>query len=309
MRVVFAGSPAAALPSLDALVESAYDVVAVLTRPDAPAGRGRGRRPSAVKTRATQLGLEVLTPPAAGDPGFLDRLRALDPDCCAVVGYGALLPGPALDIPRHGWVNLHFSLLPAWRGAAPVQHAILAGDDVTGASTFRIEPELDTGPVFGAVATEIGPDETATQLLDRLAREGAGLLLSTLDGIAAGTVAPVPQPEHGVSFAPKLTPADARVDWTAPALRINRLVRACTAEPGAWTTFRDKRIGLGPVRIGSGDDVALAPGEIASDKQSVVVGTGGGVVSLGDVHPQGKKAMPAAAWVRGLRLAPDDRFL
>ncbi|MFL6240688.1 MAG: methionyl-tRNA formyltransferase [Actinomycetes bacterium] len=310
MRVVFAGSPPAALPSLNALVTSDHDVVAVVTRPDAPAGRGRQLTPSAVKSRAQALGLDVLAPAKAGDADFLDALRSVAPDCCAVVAYGALLPEPTLAIPEHGWVNLHFSLLPAWRGAAPVQHAILAGDELTGATTFQIEAGLDTGPVFGMLTTEIGARETAGDLLARLAETGADLLVSTLDAIANGAATPRPQPNDGVSHAPKLTTAHARVDWAAPALRVDRLVRACTPAPGAWTTFRDKRIGLGPVQPLRVDPTgsALAVGQVHADKAAVVVGTGGGLVELGEVRPPGKPAMPAIDWARGLRLTDDDSF-
>ena len=181
MRLVFAGTPATAVTALDALLASDHDVVAVLTRPDAPAGRGRTEQPSPVKERALAAGLEVLDPRRPSDAEFLDRLAAIAPDCCPVVAYGALLPPVVLAVPRHGWVNLHFSLLPAWRGAAPVQHAILAGDGVTGATTFRLDEGLDTGPVYGVVTTEIDDRETAGTLLDRLAVDGAGLLVSTLD--------------------------------------------------------------------------------------------------------------------------------
>jgi methionyl-tRNA formyltransferase len=260
-----------------------------------------------VKARALELGLEVLTPRKVDDPDFLDALRNLAPDCCAVVAYGALLPEVALAIPAKGWVNLHFSLLPAWRGAAPVQHAILAGDEVTGATTFQIERELDTGPVFGVVTTDIGPHETAGELLERLAQTGAGLLLDTMDAIADGTASPLPQRSDGVSFAPKITTDDARIDWQKPALRINRQVRACTPAPGAWTTFRGERIGMGPARIAGGAPDP-GPGALHVTKSDVYVGTGGGVVRLGDVRPAGKPAMPADAWARGVRLTDADRF-
>jgi methionyl-tRNA formyltransferase len=307
VRIVFAGTPSAAVPSLLALSSSAHDVVAVITRPDAPAGRGRHVSASAVKTAASELGLPVLTPRKVGEPDFLEQLREIAPDCCAVVAYGALLPQIALDIPPQGWINLHFSLLPAWRGAAPVQHAVLAGDEITGASTFRIELDLDTGPVYGTVTTEIGPRETAGDLLDRLSHVGAPLLVQTLEAVEAGSVQPEPQPNEGVSYAPKITAADARVDWHQPALRVDRQVRACTPEPGAWTTVRGKRIGLGPVQPARTDD-APAPGAIVATKSAVYVGTGGGVVELGDVRPEGKAVMPAVAWARGVRLGADDRF-
>ena len=235
MRLVFAGTPEVAVPALDALLASAHEVVAVLTRPDAPAGRGRRIERSAVAARADGAGIEVLTPRRLSDPDFLERLRDIAPDAAPVVAYGALVPPAALVIPRHGWVNLHFSLLPAWRGAAPVQHAILHGDEVTGATTFLLEEGLDTGPVLGTLTEEIRPDDTSGALLGRLATSGAGLLVATLDGLEAGTVAARPQPTEGVSLAPKLSVDDARVDWSAPALAVDRRVRACTPAPGAWT--------------------------------------------------------------------------
>ena len=214
MRLVFAGTPETALPSLDALVASRHEVVAVVTRPDARAGRGRGLLASPVRRRAEELGIEALTPARPSDPDFQARLRELAPDVCPVVAYGALIPPSALGIPVHGWVNLHFSLLPAWRGAAPVQHAIMAGDEVTGVSTFLIEAGLDTGPVYGVMTETIRPADTAGDLLARLAEGGAGLLVATIDGIADGTLVPVPQPSEGVSLAPKIEVADAEIAWS-----------------------------------------------------------------------------------------------
>lgn len=306
MRLVFAGTPAAALPSLDAIAASGHELLAVVTRPDAPAGRGRGVRRSPVGEWADARGLDVVTPARPSDPDFLAWLRHVAPDCCPVVAYGALVPPAALDVPAHGWVNLHFSVLPAWRGAAPVQHAILTGDEITGATTFRLEAGLDTGPVYGVVTTEIGARETAGELMARLAGSGAGLLVATLDGIASGELTPVPQPGDGVSLAPKLTVDDARVQWTHPALRIDRLVRACTPAPGAWTTLRDRRVKLGPVTPMA--EAGGAPGEITIGSDRVVVGTGGGTVALGNVQPEGRGSMDATAWARGLRLTPGDRF-
>ena len=289
------------MPSLDALLGSAHEVVAVVTRPDAPAGRGRTLRPSPVRERAEAAGVEVLTPAHPRDEAFSARLRELAPDCCPVVAYGALVPQPVLDIPVHGWVNLHFSLLPAWRGAAPVQHALLHGDDLTGATTFRLEAGMDTGPVYGVTTEQVRPTDTSGDLLDRLAASGAGLLLATLDGIERGELRPVPQPDDGVSLAPKVTAVDARVDWAAPAVRVDRLVRACTPAPGAWTTLRGKRVGLGPV---APTDEVVPSGEIAGD----LVGTATTAVRLGGVRPEGRAAMPAADWLRGLRPEPGERF-
>ncbi len=348
MRLVFAGTPQAAVPALDALLGSRHEVAAVVTRPDAPAGRGSrgtGRRltPSPVAARARAAGLQVLTPGKPRDPAFIERLREIGPDCCTVVAYGALLPRAVLDIPAHGWVNLHFSLLPAWRGAAPVQHAILHGDDITGATTFRIVEELDAGPVFGMVTEPIRPRDTAGDLLTRLADAGAHLLVATLDGIEAGQLEARPQPAEGVSLAPKITPEDARLDWTRGAVAIDRVIRACTPQPGAWTTWGSARLKLGPVKLdvvpaqempapvpslsreaGAGeraaaaqgaagqnagpDTAGLAPGELRVVRDQVLVGTGTRPVVLGDVRPEGKRPMRATEWVRGLRLSGGERL-
>ena len=302
MRLVFAGTPATALPSLHALLASKHDVAAVVTRPDAPAGRGRRPAASAVSAAARAAGLEVLTPERPGDDGFLRRLAELAPDCCPVVAYGALLPPAALDVPAAGWVNLHFSVLPAWRGAAPVQRAILAGDEITGATTFRIVEELDAGPTYGHLTERIRPDDTTGALLERLASAGARLLVDTLDGIESGTVEARPQPSDGVSLAPKLRPAEARVDWGRPAPAVDRLIRACTPAPGAWTELGGQRLKLGPVRPTPSH--RLAPAELAFESDAVVVGTGTCAVRLGEVQPAGKPRMAAAAWARGLRSRP-----
>jgi methionyl-tRNA formyltransferase len=303
MRLAFAGTPAAALPTLDALLKSRHEVAAVISRPDARAGRGQLLVTSPVTRRAAEAGIEVLRPDRPGDPDFLDRLAAIGPDCCPVVAYGALLPQSALGIPVHGWVNLHFSILPAWRGAAPVQHAILHGDDVTGATTFRIVRELDAGPVFGVLTEPIRPSDTAGQLLDRLAAAGADLMVATLDGIESGELEAREQPQHGVSLAPKVTPADARVDWRTPAMAIDRLVRACTPEPGAWTELDGLRLKLWPVRLAGADSASLAHGEVRALRDQVLVGTATVPVILGDVQPHGKRRMSAADWARGARLS------
>ena len=307
MRLVFAGTPQTAVPALDAVLASRHEVVAVLTRPDAPAGRGRHVESSPVALRAAEAGLEVLTPARARDPLFLDRLREIAPDCCPMVAYGALIPQAVLDVPAHGWVNLHFSVLPAWRGAAPVQHAIMHGDDVTGASTFRVVAALDAGPVYGVLTEPVRPTDTSGDLLGRLAFSGARLLVDTLDGIEAGTLEAIPQPAEGVSFAPKITPADARVDWKLPAHVVDRLIRACTPEPGAWTEHDGARLKLGPPSPGGPDPAAgapdLAPGEVLATKHDVFAGTGSRPVRLGDVQAEGKRRMRASDWIRGLRSA------
>ena len=302
MRLVFAGTPQTAVPALDAVLASRHEVAAVLTRPDAPAGRGRHVESSPVARRAAEAGLAVLTPARPREPQFLDRLRQIAPDCVPMVAYGALIPQAALDVPARGWVNLHFSLLPAWRGAAPVQHAILHGDDVTGASTFRVVAELDAGPVYGVVTEQVRPSDTTGDLLERLARSGAELLVATLDGIEDGTIEAVPQPAEGVSFAPKITPADARVNWKLPAHAIDRLIRACTPDPGAWAEHEGARLKLGPVSVAAPDDVpGLAPGELLIGRHDVLAGTGSRPVRLGEVQAEGKRRMMAPDWARGLR--------
>ena len=307
MRLVFAGTPEVALPSLRALIDSRHEVVAVITRPDAPSGRGRTLQASPVALLADEHGIEVLKPEKVRDSEFLARLRAIAPDCCPVVAYGALVPREALGIPRHGWVNLHFSLLPAWRGAAPVQHAVWHGDDVTGATTFLLEEGLDTGPVLGVVTETIRPTDTSGDLLERLASSGAGLLVATMDALDSGIMAAARQPADGVSLAPKITVEDAEVDWSQPAVRVDRQVRACTPAPGAWTTLAGERIKLGPVGL-LPDDISLAAGELEVDKNRVRVGTASCAVVLGEVRAQGKKPMAAADWARGTRPRPGTKL-
>ncbi len=307
MRLVFAGTPEVALPALDAIAGSEHELVGVVTRPDAPSGRGRRLTESPVAARAAELGVPVLKPDHPRDPDFQAALRALAPDCCPVVAYGALLPQSALDIPVHGWVNLHFSLLPAWRGAAPVQHAIWAGDEITGATTFRIVRELDAGPTYGVMTEAVRPTDTAGGLLERLSEGGSGLLVATLDGIAAGSLDAREQHGEGLSLAPKITVDDARVQWSETAVATDRRIRACTPEPGAWTTFEDERVKLGPVApIANGPD--LAPGVLEIGKSEVLVGTATLPVRLGEVQAFGKKQMPAADWARGARLADGAKF-
>lgn len=309
MRLVFAGTPDAAVPSLRALLESPrHDVVAVMTRPDAPAGRGRRLTRSPVGALADDAAIPVLTPARPRDPQFLDALRELAPDCCPVVAYGAVVPRVALDVPVRGWVNLHFSLLPAWRGAAPVQAAVRHGDEITGATTFLLEEGLDTGPTLGIVTETVRATDTAGDLLGRLAVSGAALLVATMDGLADGSLRPRPQPADGVSHAPKVRVADARVDWTVPATAVDRLVRSVTPDPGAWTTFREERLGLGPLRAadatagGPTSLPALKPGELYVEKRRVLVGTAGPPLELGEVGPVGRRVMPAADWARGARI-------
>lgn len=305
MRLVFAGTPEAAVPSLEALLNSGHEVTAVVTRPDAPAGRGRQVAKSPVARYAEAAGLEILRPARPKDPDFVARLRGRAPDCCAVTAYGALIPQEVLDIPRHGWVNLHFSLLPAYRGAAPVQHAILHGDDLTGATTFRLVRELDAGPVFGVVTEPIKPSDTAGDLLARLAQSGAELLVATMDGIESGALVARPQPADGISLAPKITTEDAHVDWAKPAPAVSRLIRACTPAPGAWSVLDGTRLRVGPpagVAAASASGATPGPGELLVERSRVLVGTATLPVELGDVQPDGKRLMRANDWMRGLRL-------
>lgn len=313
VRLVFAGTPEPALPALRRLLDSPrHEVIAVLTRPDAASGRRGKPEPSPVAREALDRGIPVLRPARPNSPEFVAELAQLAPDCCAVVAYGALLRDELLAVPPHGWINLHFSLLPAWRGAAPVQAAIAAGDTITGATTFRIEPALDSGPIYGVVTETIRPTDTAGELLARLAVSGAELLSATLDGIADSTLTPRPQPAEGVSIAPKITVEQARVRWDLPAPVVERRIRAVTPNPGAWTVIGDLRIKLGPVRLGAASDLPappepLPPGAIHVDRKSVWVGTASDPVRLDQIQPPGKKFMNAVDWARGARLDPAAR--
>jgi methionyl-tRNA formyltransferase len=305
VRIIFAGTPEPALPSLRRLIDSPHhDVIAVLTRPDAVSGR-RGRpSPSPVAQLAADAGIPLMRPERPNSAEFVAELHDLAPDCCAVVAYGAVLRDGLLSVPPLGWINLHFSLLPAWRGAAPVQAAIAAGDSVTGATTFRIEPSLDSGPVFGVVTETVRPTDTAGDLLGRLSLSGATLLETTLDGLADGSLDAVPQPDQGVTLAPKITVDEARVRWELPAQVVERRIRAVTPNPGAWTMIGDLRVKLGPVVVlgGEGGGEPLSPGVIRVDREGVKVGTASLSVLLGEIQPPGKKPMKAADWARGARL-------
>ena len=308
MRLVFAGTPAVAVPALEAIAASRHELVTVVTRPDAPAGRGRRLVRSPAGAWADERGIEVLTPERPRDPDFQERLREIAPDCVPVVAYGALVPPSALEIPKHGWLNLHFSLLPAWRGAAPVQHAVLHGDEVTGASVFELEAGLDTGPVYGTLTEQIRFTDTSGRLLERLAVEGAGLLVAVLDAIEAGTARAHPQPADGISHAPKLTVNDARVRWDDPAFAVDRRIRACTPAPGAWTTLRDERLKLGPVRPIANGPAGLRPGELLVERKQVLAGTATTPVILGEVRAAGKKPMSATDWARGMRIEAGEKL-
>lgn len=300
MKVLFAGTPEVAVPSLEALVSAGFDVVGVLTREDAPVGRKKIMTPSVVAQRAEDLGLKVIKANRFNE-ALADQLKALAPDVAAVVAFGVILPKYALDIPQHGWINLHFSLLPAWRGAAPVQHAIMNGDDITGASTFRIDEGLDTGGVLGTLTEEIRPEDTSGELLGRLAQSGAVLLTQTLSGLDAGALTAVPQ-QGDVSLAPKISLDDARIDWNAPALVIRRRINGVTPAPGAWTTLDGQRFKIAET-FPAPDVRELEPGVVLIEggkKPRAVVGTGSYGLELVTVQPPGKKMMAAADWARGL---------
>ncbi|MFV0426854.1 MAG: methionyl-tRNA formyltransferase [Beutenbergiaceae bacterium] len=301
MRLLFAGTPDVATPALDALIHSDHEVVAVLTRPPARVGRKRVLTPSPVQQRATDLGIAVITSDSPHEEPTLAQLRSLSFDCAAVVAYGALLREPALSLPPGGWVNLHFSLLPAWRGAAPVQRALMAGEDVVGATTFRIEAGLDSGPVYATMTQRVHPTDTAGDLLATLATAAAPLLVSTMDAIADGSAHPVRQPTDGVTWAPVLTSADAAIDWNLPAHVVDTRIRGLTPTPGAWTTYQGSRFKIGPVRPAQ-ESIDLNPGVVQVRDGQVLVGTGTDAVRLTDLAPPGKSWMSAQAWARGARI-------
>jgi methionyl-tRNA formyltransferase len=304
MRLVFAGTPVTALPSLDAIAASAHELVGVVTRPASPQGRSARLVPSPVESWAREHEVEVLTPQHPKDRDFRERLVVLSPDCCPVVAYGALLPQRTLDIPVHGWVNLHFSLLPAYRGAAPVQRAIMDGVRVTGATTFQIVRELDAGPVYGSVTEPVALLDTAGELLDRLAHSGAGLLVETLDRIAEGAE-PTQQSVDGLSYAAKLELDDVRIDWTRPARELADLVRGANPEPGAWTTFGGERF---RVLLAEPSEEPLSAGLIEARRREVLVGSGSASLRLLRVQPVGRKPMAGADWGRGARLSGGEVF-
>ncbi|VEJ58667.1 methionyl-tRNA formyltransferase [Arachnia propionica] len=295
MKLVFAGTPGVAVPSLDALMDSRHEVAAVVTRPDATAGRGRRLTPSPVAIRAAELGLEVLKPVHPRDPEFRSRLGELAPDVCAVVAYGALLPTSVLEIPAHGWINLHFSLLPRWRGAAPVQRAVMAGDPEIGTSCFRIVRELDAGDVYRIAARPM-PEATAGELLELLAVSGAAQLVETIDAVETGET-PVPQEAVGVTRAAKITVEEARVDFTRPAAEVRNHILGCSPDPGAWCELNGKRLKLYRARLADAQ-FTPAPGELHVTKRQVFVGAGEGVLELLEVQAPGKRRMAAIDWAR-----------
>ncbi len=307
MRIVFAGTPELAVPSLRALIDAGHDVVAVITRPDAPVGRGKHVTPSPVAEAADELGIRVLKPTSTSDPELVEELTELAPQACAVVAYGGLLGQQLLDLVPFGWINLHFSLLPAWRGAAPVQRALMAGDNHTGVTTFRLVKALDAGPIFRSLRVSIGDDEDAGELLSRLATLGAAVLVETFVDLGNG-VQPVEQDTEGVSLAPKVSVADARIDWTQPHEQIINLVRGTNPDPGAWTQFQHRRFKIvraAPATQPSAPE--LAPGELHADRRHVWIGTGSGALELVSVRDAGKKTMSGADWARGAHLEPGMR--
>lgn len=300
MRVVFAGTPQVAADTLIHLLRRGdHEVAAVLTRPDAPQGRSARPVPSPTAIAAKAAGIEVLKPVSPRDPDLTADLLRIAPQCCVVVAYGGLIPANLLDIPRHGWLNIHYSLLPRWRGAAPVQHAILAGDPVTGVTIFRLVAALDAGPVLAQAEVPIGPEQNAGQLLSELSGLGADLLDQTLTALANGPMPGAPQPTTGVSLAPKISPAQARIDWSRSAEEIARLVRATNPAPIAWTEHSGQRLRVLAARPLKGDHQSA--GELAVVDNTVLVGTGAGILELITVQPAGKREMAAGDWFRGLR--------
>lgn len=301
LRVVFAGTPEVAVPTLEALIASTHETVGVLTRPDARAGRGRRIQPSAVAQVAEDRGLPLAKPASLTESDARAVLEAWRPDVVVVVAYGLLIPRSLLDFPRLGWINAHFSALPRWRGAAPVQHAIAHGDRTTCVTIFRIEEGLDTGPILAqSPPVAISDREDAGQLLSRLSLIASDVVLETLDALAAGTANEVAQSTHDVTNAPRISSQDARIDWTQPVDQVDRWIRACTPAPGAWSAVHGERIRLGPA-IQVVPDVAAVPGRITAEKRRVWVGARGGYLELGSLQPTGKKQMPAADWARGYR--------
>jgi methionyl-tRNA formyltransferase len=301
LKLVLAGTPDVALPALETLISSEHDVLAVITQPPARAGRGRELQPSPVHAVADKYGIKALYPDSIREIDAV--LRELQPDAIPVVAYGQLIPETMLDIPAHGWINLHFSLLPEWRGAAPVQHCIWHGDTITGATTFRIDQGMDSGPILGHVTQLVDPKDTSGALLDRLADTGSHLLRQTLDALEAGMITPIAQQHDQATYAPKLQKSDSRIDWQLPAIEIDRRIRAMTPKPGAWTTMalseHEISLSIGPVSTNR--DIQLDPGVICVIDKNVFVGSATYALELDRIKPPGKKFMLATDWMRGLR--------
>jgi methionyl-tRNA formyltransferase len=301
LKLVFAGTPDVALPALETLISSEHDVLAVITQPPARAGRGRELQPSPVHAVADKFGIKALYPDSIREIDAV--LRELQPDAIPVVAYGQLIPETMLDIPAQGWINLHFSLLPEWRGAAPVQHCIWRGDAITGATTFRIDQGMDSGPILGHVTQLVDPKDTSGALLARLADTGSHLLRQTLDALEAGMITPIAQQHDQATYAPKLQKSDSRIDWQLPAIEIDRRIRAMTPKPGAWTTMvlseHEISLSIGPVSTNR--DIQLDPGVICVIDKNVFVGSATYALELDRIKPPGKKFMLATDWMRGLR--------
>ncbi len=300
MRIIFLGTPEFAVPSFRALLGEGFDVAAVVTQPDRAQGRSRSTLvPSPIKTTALEEGVPVLEPERPNDPDFINRLRILQPDLGVVVAYGHILKPPLLDLPKRGWINVHASLLPKFRGAAPIVHTILNGDDVAGVTVMQIEPELDSGPMIHQLSTTVAPDETGGELTERLAELGALALVEALTLIASGAVRPEAQDDELATYAPKLDREQARIRWAEPAELIARQVRALDPDPGAWTTLNGRVIKLfGPRKADEWVDDEV-PGEILETEPALVVATGDGALQFLDVLPAGKQRMAASAWLRG----------
>ena len=303
LRIVFAGTPEFAVPPLEALRAAGHDMVAVYTQPDRPAGRGQALTASPVKRRAAELGLTVEQPATLRTPDAVDRLRGLDADLMVVVAYGLILPQAVLDVPRLGCWNIHASLLPRWRGAAPIQRAILAGDVVTGLTIMQMEAGLDTGPVLLMRETLIGSRELAGELHDRLSRMGAEAIVAAIGAWQAGRITPVPQPVEGATYAAKLSKAEARIDWSQPAVAIDRQVRAFNPWPVAETAWNGRQLRIWqcePEPSGAG----AAPGTVLeSSSDRIVVATGDGALRLLQLQQAGRRAMSAAEFLNANTLA------
>ncbi|UYQ76289.1 methionyl-tRNA formyltransferase [Glutamicibacter sp. JL.03c] len=300
MRILFAGTPQVAVTSLDYLHEAGFEIAAVLTRPDAPLGRKRVLTPSPVAARAEELGLPIIKAAKITEDTTAE-LQALNVDAAAIVAYGGLVPRAALQVPTHGWINLHFSLLPNWRGAAPVQHSIIHGDDITGAVTFQLETGLDTGPVFGQVTERIDELDTAGIMLERLSHSGSTLLVQTLQALESGQAVAVAQ-SGSHTYAPKITDADAELDFGRPATEIRRRAHGTTPFPGAWVKVENQRFKFGPLREHR-EITDLAPGEVRIEpgkQPKVFIGSATWALEPTEIQPPGKKMMKASDWARGV---------
>jgi len=306
MRIVFAGTPDFAVPALEALVAAGHEVAAAITQPDRPAGRGLAAAASPVKQAAARRGIPVLQPPSLKTPEARDEIRRLAPDALVVAAYGLILPQPVLDLPRLGAINIHASLLPRWRGAAPIHRAVLAGDRETGISIMRMEAGLDTGPVLLREAVSILPDDTAGTLHDRLAALGARLVVAALDGLARATLSATPQPAAGVTYAAKLEKQEARIDWARPAADIERQVRAFDPFPGATTRVRGTEVKIW--RSAAADGAGEPGAVIAIDPGGITVRCGAGALRLEELQRAGGKRLPAREFLRGFPLAVGERF-